>query len=146
MKPYPAYKDSGLHWLGPIPQHWDTRPLKRAASVSLSNVDKLSLEGQTEVLLCNYTDVYYNDRITNAIQFMKATAPPDQISKFRLHVGDVLITKDSETPDDIAVPAVVSEELENVLCGYHLALLRPGDAVMGAVSYTHLTLPTKRIV
>ncbi len=36
-----------------------------------------------------------------------------------------MITKDSETPEDIAVSSVVIEELENVVCGYHLAILRP---------------------
>jgi type I restriction enzyme S subunit len=29
FKPYPAYKDSGVEWLGEIPRHWDVRRLKR---------------------------------------------------------------------------------------------------------------------
>lgn len=32
MKPYPAYKDSGLPWLGPIPEHWGARRLKYLVS------------------------------------------------------------------------------------------------------------------
>ncbi len=24
-KPYPAYKDSGVEWLGKIPEHWEVR-------------------------------------------------------------------------------------------------------------------------
>jgi type I restriction enzyme S subunit len=28
-KPYPAYKDSGIPWLGEIPVHWKAKPLKR---------------------------------------------------------------------------------------------------------------------
>ena len=31
-KPYPAYKDSSVAWLGTIPSHWDVLPLKRAFS------------------------------------------------------------------------------------------------------------------
>lgn len=27
-KPYPAYKDSGVEWLGQVPEHWDVRQLK----------------------------------------------------------------------------------------------------------------------
>ena len=23
LKPYPAYKDSGVLWLGEVPEHWD---------------------------------------------------------------------------------------------------------------------------
>jgi type I restriction enzyme S subunit len=40
----------------------------------------------------------------------------------------VLVTKDSETPDDIAVPSVVAKELPGVICGYHLAHIRPKEA------------------
>jgi len=28
LKPYPEYKDSGVEWLGKIPKHWTTKPLK----------------------------------------------------------------------------------------------------------------------
>ena len=27
-QPYPAYKDSGVEWLGEVPEHWDVLPLK----------------------------------------------------------------------------------------------------------------------
>jgi type I restriction enzyme S subunit len=30
-KPYPAYKDSGVEWLGPVPEHWVVRRLKYVA-------------------------------------------------------------------------------------------------------------------
>ncbi|MGI8711375.1 MAG: restriction endonuclease subunit S [Acidimicrobiales bacterium] len=33
MKPYPAYKDSGLQWLGPIPEHWNTAQVRRNCRV-----------------------------------------------------------------------------------------------------------------
>ena len=33
FKPYPAYKDSGIEWLGEIPAHWEVKPLKRLASL-----------------------------------------------------------------------------------------------------------------
>ena len=38
---------------------------------------------------------------------------------------DVIITKDSETPDDIAAPALVTEHFDNVACGYHLTHIKP---------------------
>ena len=97
FKPYPAYKDSGVEWLGEIPAHWEVRRLKTVASVQLSNVDKKSVEGQDSVRLCNYVDVYYNDRITPDLDFMAATATSEQRRHFSLRAGDVLITKDSES-------------------------------------------------
>ena len=129
---YQAYRDSRVEWLGEVPAHWEVKRLKEFASVQLSNVDKKAVGGQYGVLLCNYVDVYYNDRVQAGIDFMPATATPEQIRRFSLHKGDVLITKDSETWEDIAVPAVVTANLSGVLCGYHLAHVRPQAQCDGA--------------
>lgn len=56
---------------------------------------------------------------------MQSTATEDEMRKFGLKVDDVVITKDSESWDDIAIPALVTETTENLVCGYHLAMLRP---------------------
>jgi type I restriction enzyme, S subunit len=131
LDPNAPMKDSGVAWLGEIPVGWEVKRLKEVASVSLSNVDKKSLEGQEAVRLCNYTDVYYHERITSDLDFMAATATLEQVRRFSLRKDDVLITKDSESWTDIAVPAVVSDDLPEVLCGYHLALIRPKPACHG---------------
>jgi type I restriction enzyme S subunit len=34
LKPYPAYKDSGVPWLGQVPVHWEVKPLKRWVSIN----------------------------------------------------------------------------------------------------------------
>ena len=103
---------------------WVTRPLSVLADVRVSNVDKKSLPGEKPVLLCNYMDAYANDYIRSDIAFMEATASAAEIAKFKVDVGDVVVTKDSETPDDIGIPAVVTEQIDNLVCGYHLALLK----------------------
>ena len=91
----------------------------------VSNVDKHVKDGELPVRLCNYVDVYKSDRITEGIAFMRATATPAEIERFRLEAGDVLITKDSETWNDIGVPALIEQTADDLVCGYHLALLRP---------------------
>lgn len=131
LNPNAKMKPSGIEWLGEIPEHWEVRKLKYVANCFPSNIDKHSKEDEKQVRLCNYTDVYKNDFITNDMNLMIATATDDQIEKFSLQIGDVIITKDSETANDIAVPAVVKEELENVVCGYHLSVLRPYSKLIG---------------
>jgi type I restriction enzyme S subunit len=37
-KPYPAYKDSGVEWLGDIPEHWGVKRLKYAAPSSTAKL------------------------------------------------------------------------------------------------------------
>jgi type I restriction enzyme, S subunit len=125
LEPYPAMKDSGVPWLGEVPAHWEVRRLRNVAEMRVSNIDKHSKENEESVRLCNYVDVYKNDRIRNPMNFMRATAARDEIDRFRLKAGDILITKDSEAWNDIGVPALVVESADDLVCGYHLALLRP---------------------
>ncbi len=125
FRPYSDYEDSGVEWLGCLPSHWRPEALGRIASARLSSVDKLTIEGELSVRLCNYVDVYKNDFITAGMPFMLASATTDEVDRFTLDRGDVLITKDSESWNDIAVPALVTECMPDVLCGYHLAQLRP---------------------
>lgn len=113
----------------PIPTGWTEAPLGQVADVVFSNVDKKSWPSEQSVRLCNYLDVYQNDYLGNDHVYMEATASHAEIRKFRLQPGDVIITKDSETPDDIGIPAVVDCVNGTLVCGYHLALIRPGSTV-----------------
>ena len=132
LSPYSFYERSGVDWLCDVPEHWEVRRLRTIAEVRTSNVDKHIREDEVPIRLCNYVDVYKNDWITQSIQFMNVTASENEIERFRLELGDVLITKDSETWDDIGVPALVTEPADDLLAGYHLALLRPFKIILGA--------------
>lgn len=46
LKPYPAYKDSGLPWLEEIPAHWEVRRIKRL----LGEIDRRSTTGHGTLL------------------------------------------------------------------------------------------------
>ena len=130
MKGYPQYKVSGDRWIDLVPTHWQVNRLKYVADAQPSNIDKKSVDDQPAVRLCNYVDVYKNEFITDDLPFMEATATADQIHRFQLKAGDVLVTKDSEDPTDIAVPAVVMYDLPSVVCGYHLTLIRANSEVL----------------
>ena len=130
LRPYTAYRDSGLDWLGEVPEHWKVRRVANIAEMRVSNVDKHVREGEEPIRLCNYVDVYHNDRIRAHISFMPATAKKAEIRRFRMSVGDVLLTKDSEDWTDIGVPALVEYAADDLVCGYHLAMLRPSGAFL----------------
>jgi type I restriction enzyme S subunit len=131
LNPDVRMKPSGVEWLGEVPEHWKVRRLKFVCELLTSNVDKKTVEGEIPVRLCNYTDVYYNEQITENMEFMAASATAAQAEKFTLQRGDTIITKDSESPDDIAVPAYVPNSLPGIVCGYHLAVLRPRKELLG---------------
>jgi type I restriction enzyme S subunit len=119
---------SSLQWAENLPDSWTAIPLKALAQYFVSNVDKVGAEDELPVRLCNYTDVYNNEFITPKLELMQTTATAGEIARFHLRENDVVITKDSETWDDIAIPALVTESADDLLCGYHLAIIRPDQS------------------
>ena len=115
---------------GQVPDGWRVVRLGDVADVAFSGVDKKTVDGEEPVQLCNYTDVFYNRRISPGMELMAATANSRERDRYSLRKGDVLFTKDSETPDEIGIPAYVTEDMPNVLCGYHLGLARPRCGVV----------------
>lgn len=125
------------------PPDWGEYDLNELADITFSNVDKKKRSRDRKVWLCNYLDVYRNDYLDNSLAYMESTASDAEILKFSLRVGDVIITKDSESPDDIGIPAIVKEARSNLVCGYHLARIRPHEGVCS--SFVAKQLKTDRI-
>ena len=113
-----------------LPDGWRRVPLKTTCDFAVSNVDKHSFDDELPVRLCNYTDVYKNDRVSPDLDLMAATATQQEIERFHLEIGDVVITKDSESWDDIGIPAYVEGTADDFVCGYHLAFIRPRKEVI----------------
>ncbi len=116
---------------GDLPQTWKLEKLKFFAEVRNSNVDKVISEDEKPIRLCNYTDVYYNDRISSDLHFIEGSATEREVARFQLKLGQVIVTKDSERWDDIGIPALVTENMPDVLCGYHLSVFEPGPELDG---------------
>ena len=137
--------------VGTIPVDWEVVRLGDVAEVAFSSVDKKTVVGEVPVRLCNYIDVFYNRRVTPDMDFMEATASTKELGKWNLKMGDVLFTKDSETPEEIGIPAFVETDMPDVLCGYHLGLARPrtqlldGAYLAEALSSPRLTFQFSRI-
>jgi type I restriction enzyme S subunit len=125
LDPNVEMKPSGVELIGKIPKHWEVQKLKYIAKIVPSYVDKLTTPDEIPVKLCNYTDVYYNDYITVDTILAKGSCTQTEYSRSSLVKDYVVITSDSETPDDIGVPAYVKDDLDNVVCGYHLTIIKP---------------------
>ena len=139
----PNHEPSNKQLFHHVPEHWTIRRIRTIAEMRVSNVDKHTNEQEIPVRLCNYVDVYYHDHINSDLPYMYATASYAEVQRFRLKPNDVLITKDSETWNDIAVPALVTDPPNDLICGYHLAILRPTRAIEGA--YLSRALQTRPV-
>ena len=106
-----------------------TKKLSDIAKIDISSIDKKIKENEDRVKLCNFTDVYNNWAITKDMlpSFMIATASKQNIERFLLKKGQVAITKDSETRDDIGISTYIADNLPNTVLGYHCALITPDE-------------------
>lgn len=125
--------------------NWQQQKLVNVADVKLSNVDKLTKENERTIRLCNYTDVYKNSfiNIDKSQSFMIASCNEIEYERFILREGQVAITKDSETPDDIGVSTYISENFQDVVLGYHLSLITPNKEKLDG-RFLHYWLSTKQ--
>ena len=106
--------------------------LKDVAKIDISSVDKKSKENEQPIRLCNFIDVYNNWAISKKMydKFMRATANQNEINRYKLKKGMIAITKDSETRDDIGMSTYIADSFEDVILGYHTALIIPNSSIV----------------
>ena len=104
---------------------WDVIALDDIGRVSSAGVDKKSVDGETQVTLLNYMDVYRLERIASKDLYHQVTAPISKVSSCNIEKGDIFFTPTSEKRDDIAHSAVAWEDIQGAVYSYHVVRLRP---------------------
>lgn len=102
------------------------------AEIVISSVDKKIRERERSVRLCNFVDVYNNWAITESMHsdFLKASASDKDIDRLSLRKGFVAFTKDSETRSDIGISTYIADDFNDVVLGYHCALVKPNESLL----------------
>jgi len=130
----PNMKENSINYhntkIGRIPKSWKLSKLSDLGQIIVSNVDKKVKEKEFPVNLCNYMDVYQNEYLSKKSTFMVGSATKTEIERYSLCKGDVVMTKDSETSRDIASSTVIVDTIPNLICGYHLAIIRPNKSLI----------------
>ncbi len=126
MKAYDKYKDSGIEWLGKIPQHWEVRRLASIGFFDSSGIDKLSKKNESEVRIINYTDVCNNRSkiLTSDIEYMYVTTPEENRCEKLVQKGELIFLPSSETFEDLGVSALIDENIPNLSFSYHTLRFR----------------------
>lgn len=120
-------RDSGIEWIGEIPEEWSLTRLRFLGELNSSGVDKKIRDGETIYRSIHYVDVYrnglkefeYNDDL------LEVSATTEKANECKVKTGDVLFTNSSETADDIGHSTVILKYKDNILFGYHLMRFRP---------------------
>ena len=116
-KPYPKYKDSGVDWLGEVPQHWTVAALAYRYEVALGKMlDDKQIVGDHLAPYLRNADVQWDRILTTNLPRMDFSTQDRH--RFGLRPGDLLVCEGGE----VGRAAIWSGELEE--CFYQKALHR----------------------
>ncbi len=122
LQPYPAYKPSGVEWLGDVPAHWEVRQLGQIGTLSKGNGGSKEDEVSVGVPCIRYGDLY-----TIHSRFIKSTrafiSQACVAGYTPLKYGDVLFAASGETIDEIGKSAV-NLILSKAHCGGDIIVFR----------------------
>ena len=108
LNPDVPMKDSGVDWIGEIPEHWDTKKLKFVSHGFMygTSVDCNSLESGTPVLR-----IPNIDEITINLSDLKyANLSSDETKKYSLSKNDILIIRTNGNPALVGKSAIVDAD------------------------------------
>ena len=116
-KPYPAYKDSGVEWLGQVPEHWDVAPFKWHIERNDGGVwgDDPDGDGDTVVLRSTEQTVDGSWKLDDPA--VRKLTEAERRSAL-LVTGDLLVTKSSGSALHIGKTTLVNSEVEALSCCY----------------------------
>ena len=124
MIKYSEMKDSGIEWIGEIPNHWEVKRLGMIGSFSSSGIDKKSKEDEVPVRMVNYTDLIkrreYFPIQTGNKDYMTVTTPRCKLEEHRLKKGDLVLIPSSETHEDLGFSSLIDFDEQDIVYSYHL--------------------------
>ena len=123
LKPYLAMKDSGVPWLGEVPEHWELRPISALGSLFKGNGGNKDDQISAGVPCVRYGDLYTKHEyfITSSKACVSEERAADYTS---IRYSDVLFAASGETMEDIGRSAVNLIQGE-ARCGGDILVLRP---------------------
>ena len=121
--PYPCYRDSGVAWLGEVPEHWDLKQLGLIGLFFKGNGGTKEDEVEEGVPCVRYGDIYTQHQYF--IREVRANITDESAAKYTpLRYGDILFAGSGETIEEIGKSAVNLID-GPAYCGGDVIVFRP---------------------
>jgi type I restriction enzyme S subunit len=98
---YPKYKDSGVEWLGEVPEHWAILPLKRFAQIDSSGSYGADPNGEMILLPVATTAQIDKNGIFDVEKMPTRAFSDEEVQRYGCHDGDILVVKSSGSATNI---------------------------------------------
>ena len=116
-------KDSGVEWIGKVPEHWDTIKIARLGPLTKANGGSKQDNVDSGVSCIRYGDLYTTHEYF--IRGSRSYIGPDKLGEYTpIRYGDALFAASGETFGDIGRSAV-NLLREEAFCGGDVIVLRP---------------------
>ena len=123
LTPYLAMKNSGVGWLGQVPEHWEVRRLGQIGRLSKGNGGNKEDEIPIGVPCVRYGDLYTTH--TYFIEKSRSFVAPETARNYTpISFGDVLFAASGETIEEIGKSAVNLIQ-DQACCGGDVILFQP---------------------
>ena len=94
-QPYPAYKPSGVEWLGEVPRHWVVASLRHRYQQCLGKMlDAKHISGEHLFPYLRNTDVQWDE--INVVDLPTMDIRPVEVGRYTVRRGDLLVCEGGE--------------------------------------------------
>ncbi len=128
LNPNAKMKDSGVEWIGEVPEHWDIRKLGTIGSTINGVSHDSSYFGEGEPFV-NYSDVYKNYSLPKSVSGLAKSSIQERMV-FSVEKGDVFFTRTSETAEEIGFTSTCLETIPNAVFAGFLIRFRPQAGIL----------------
>ena len=127
--PYPAYRDSGVEWLGVIPSHWEVRRLKRVATWN----DEVLPDWTDPDLELTYVDIGSVDALDGIVEksYLRFGSAPTRARRV-VRDGDVIVS--TVRTYLRAIASIVTPD-SSLIVSTGFAVIRPRDIDSSFAAY-----------
>lgn len=116
-------KDSGVEWIGEIPEHWIVTPLRHLGKTQ-NGISKGGESFGTGYPFVSYGNVYKDIKLPELVDGLVESTIEDR-KQYSVLEGDILFTRTSETVEEIGFSSTCLQTIENATFAGFLIRFRP---------------------
>lgn len=122
MKKYPAYKDSGVEWIGEIPEHWEITKLKFIGEslIGLTYSPDDIVDENEGILVLRSSNIQNNNLSLENNVYVKKEIPTQILTR----IGDILICSRNGSRDLIGKNICIDKRVADCTFGAFITVFR----------------------
>lgn len=123
LNPDVKMKDSGVEWIGEVPEHWNVSRLRYLGTLQ-NGISKSGDAFGSGFPFLSYGDVYRDIELPKTVSGLIESSESDRLN-YSVTYGDVLFTRTSETIEEVGFSSTCLETIPDVVFAGFVIRFRP---------------------